>query len=224
MPDIFISNNSTPSDSVTPTNTSTEKIAITPAPTTQASPVGNKIHLLTSFCLNPIEVNLKDLDVNDQLILFLRRDLVTNVPWLIEGIIAFLIPPLIGVLVGALNFPISFPPNFVFFALLSYYLLVFQFFFLNFLNWFFNISIVTKLRIIDIDFRILLSKNVASTKIAQVEDVSLNQIGIIRAIFDYGDVLVQTAGTEDNFDFQAVPSPEKVVHIVSDLIGSEQHV
>jgi hypothetical protein len=99
--------------------------------------------------------------------------------------------------------------------------LVYEFFFLNFLNWFYNISLVTNQRVIDFDFRVLFSKQVAATKIVQIEDVSLNEVGLIRSVFDYGDVKIQTAGTVEFFEFLAVPHPEKVVHIISDLIGGQ---
>ena len=41
--------------------------------------------------------------------------------------------------------------------------------------------------------------------------------GVIRHIFDYGDVLIQTAGTAPNFDFLAVPKPAFVADKIGDL-------
>lgn len=217
MPDIFVS---TKNQSSPPETAKAEKEVIDP-------PLSNEkpLRLLTSFCLNPLSVKLSDLDSDERIILFLRRHLITNFIWVVEGIVLLFLPFLIIFLSGFFDFQTNFLPfNYYIFAILFYYAMVFQFFFLNFLNWFFNISLVTKRRVLDIDFKILFSKNVASTKIAQIEDVSLNQVGLIRAVFDYGDILVQTAGTEDNFDFEAVPHPERVVHIVGDLIGERQHV
>jgi hypothetical protein len=52
-----------------------------------------------------------------------------------------------------------------------------------------------------------------------VQDVSFAQVGAIRTFFDYGDVLVQTAGTLDNFIFESAPQPSNIVHITEDLIG-----
>lgn len=79
--------------------------------------------------------------------------------------------------------------------------------------------LVTNQRIVDIDFENLVYKNVAETKLTLVQDVSYTQTGAIRTVFDYGDVLIQTAGTIDNFDLHAVPIPERIVNIVEDLIG-----
>ncbi len=222
MPDIFVKPNAsgtTPSQTSTPplpqdlqNQTALEAETIVPQKK-------DKIGFLTAFRQNPEQITYADLSENDQIVLFLRRHFITNLVWIVEGIFLIFLPFLLGAGSSFLNISLNIPPNIVLFAALFYYFLVFEFFFLNFLNWFYNISLVTHEQVIDIGFRILVSKNVASTKIVLVEDVSLNQIGLLRSIFDYGDVLVQTAGTQDNFEFSAVPQPEKVVHIVGDLIG-----
>ena len=105
-----------------------------------------------------------------------------------------------------------------------YYLIVATYWFINFISWYFNISLVTDKRVIDIDFSNLVYKDVAATKINLVQDVSFAQIGAIRTFFDYGDVLVQTAGTLDNFTFESAPQPENIVHIVEDLIGKRNEL
>jgi hypothetical protein len=96
--------------------------------------------------------------------------------------------------------------------------------YINFISWYFNISLVTDKRVIDINFSNLVYKDVAATKMNLVQDVSFAQIGAIRTFFDYGDVLVQTAGTLDNFTFESAPQPENIVHIVEDLIGKHNEL
>lgn len=181
----------------------------------------HKIKLLTSYCIRP-EIFFSNLNDNEEILLFLRRHFITNVPWIVQGALLMLLPVLIGIFLTALGLRTSqIPASLSFFSLLFYYLLVFEFFFLNFVNWFYNISLVTNQRVIDIDFRVLFSKHIAATKIVQIEDVSLSEVGLIRSIFDYGDVRIQTAGTAERFEFLAVPHPEDVVHIIGDLIGGK---
>ncbi len=213
MPDIFVSKKADP-----PPTVQTEKEVITP-------PSGNRVRLLTSFRLNPAGLEYSDLEPNETVFLFLRRHFATNVPWIVEGIFLIVAPLIVGALVNILNLNLAIVSgNLLLFVILFYYLLVIEFFFLNFLNWFYNISLVTNEKVVDIDFKILFSKNVASTKIVQIEDVSLNEVGLIRAVFDYGDVIVQTAGTAEFFEFLAVPHPEQVVHVIGDLIGARNAV
>ena len=80
------------------------------------------------------------------------------------------------------------------------------------------------MKVIEVVFASLIYKHVSATKIDLIQDVSYSQVGVGRSIFDYGDVLVQTAGTIDNFTFDAIPEPENVVHIIEDVIGKEKSV
>ena len=224
MPDIFISSgNQAPlaEDKKPKEQIAEEKSeeATFPSPT-DGTPIG----IMTSFAPRPLNITYDDVDPDEVILLFLRRHFITNVPWIVQGIGLIFLPFLIAGLLSFANITLDFvPPNLMLFSILFYYFLVLQFFFLHFLNWFYNISLVTNKKVIDIDFRVLLSKNVAATKISQVEDVTLNEVGLIRSVFDYGDIFVQTAGTIDNFEFLAVPHPERVVHIIGDLIGEGNH-
>jgi hypothetical protein len=88
----------------------------------------------------------------------------------------------------------------------------------GFINWFFNVYIVTNERIVDVDFINILYKQVSSTRLNLIQDVTVKTGGVVRAFFDYGDVFVQTAGTEANFDFHAVPHPQQVAHEIEKLM------
>jgi hypothetical protein len=180
----------------------------------------NHPHIFASYCEKPVSVNFQQQLENEEILLFLRKHFITNVPWIIRAVIMALVPILIGIInslgIVDINF---FPPNYILMFLIFYYFLIFGYFFTNYLTWFYNISLVTTLRIIDIDFSSIVFENVAATKLSQVEDVSYSQIGVIRSIFDYGNVLVQTAAHVDEFEFPAVPHPEKVITVINSVIG-----
>ena len=89
----------------------------------------------------------------------------------------------------------------------------------EFLLWYFTVSIVTSERIIDIDFVNILQKKFAETRIDRIEDVTMRTGGFVRALLDAGDVFVQTAAKEAVFQFDAVPHPEKVVRTINKLMG-----
>ena len=182
------------------------------------------LHVFTAYCENPPTVHFADKLDDEELLLFLRRHFVTNIPWIIEALaIAFI--PLLLFVASSLNFiTIDFlPSNFILLILVFYFLLLTGFIFVNYITWFYNVSLVTNKRIIDIDFSSIVFENVDATKLTQVEDVGYNQIGIIRSIFDYGDVHVHTAGPVSNFDFLAVPHPERVIKVINDLMGEENN-
>ena len=76
-------------------------------------------------------------------------------------------------------------------------------------------------QVVDIDFSDVIYKNLASTTLDLVQDVNYTQSGVFRTFFHYGDVDVQTAGEAPHFDFDAVPQPDKVAHIIGGLIGKK---
>jgi hypothetical protein len=211
MPDIFIAE---PKTQTSVQNESTSLI------NDQEAPLQNPVHLFSAFKKDPDGVDFSDKDKDEKIILFIRRSFITNIHWIFFGLIFLVIPLFLGSILRFFPNPLPFLPNkFYFFLIAFYYLVVATYWFINFISWYFNISLVTDKRVIDIDFSSLVYKDVAATKINLVQDVSFAQIGAIRTFFDYGDVLVQTAGTLDNFIFESAPQPSNIVHITEDLIG-----
>lgn len=199
MPDIFTTNNTT------------------------ANPVASKehhIHRLASFCTRPLGMHFQNQEKDEKILLFLRRHFITNVPWIFTVIILLILPVLLIPVFSSFSFPIiSLPPSFILVMTIFYYLLIFTFAFVEFINWFYNISIITQRRVIDIDYSDIIYHDVAVTKLSLVEDVRYVQSGFIRSLFNFGDVFVQTAGESENFEFLKVPKPGEAVHIIQDLIG-----
>jgi membrane protein implicated in regulation of membrane protease activity len=181
-------------------------------------------HLFAAYCEKPSGVNFPDRLDEEILILFLRKHFVTNMPWVISAIALLMLPFLVWTIVsvGLISIDVL-PSNYIIMITILYYLFVTGFIFTHYLTWFYNIGLVTNLRIIDIDFSSLVFENVDATKLSQVEDVGYKQVGIVRSIFDYGDVHMHTAGPASNFEFLAVPHPEKIINIINGLIGKAHH-
>ena len=185
----------------------------------------NPVHLFSAFKKDPDGIGFSDKGEDEKIILFIRRSFITNVRWIFLGSLLLILPLFLPFILRFFSNPLPHLPNtFYFFFSAFYYLVVATYWFINFISWYFNISLVTDKRVIDIDFSNLVYKDVAATKINLVQDVSFSQIGAIRTFFDYGDVLVQTAGTLDNFIFESAPQPENIVHIVEDLIGKRNEL
>ncbi len=189
-------------------------------------PPKKKIHfyLFHSFFENPEGVDFEDIEEDEKILLFLRRHFITNAHWILITFILSIIPILI----------FTFNPNFSVFSFLNlptrfiviftifYYLIVLTYLFVNYITWYFNIALITNKRVIDVNFADLVYKNVSATKISLIQDASYKQIGVIGSLFDFGEVLLQTAGTVDNFIFEFAEKPERVVQIIERLIGTEK--
>lgn len=60
----------------------------------------------------------------------------------------------------------------------------------------------------------LFSRQVSELSMANVEDVTANQKGILATIFNYGELRIETAGEQNNFHFTFCPNPNHYGRIV----------
>jgi len=67
--------------------------------------------------------------------------------------------------------------------------------------------LVTDRSLVQIMQKTLFIRKVSRLSMSNVEDVSEEQRGILAAIFNYGTLTVQTAGTMENFIFTLCPNP-----------------
>lgn len=173
---------------------------------------------LSSFLFAPSGINFETMEEEEKVVLFLRKHLITNIPWMFMGLLMLMVPTV----VSALGISGSIPSNFRFIFVLMWYLITMAYVLESFLTWFFNVYIVTDERIIDIDFYNLIYKEVSDANIDRIQDVTYKMGGVIRTLFNYGDVLIQTASEVPNFDFLAVPKPDMVARVLQDLRMEEQ--
>jgi len=201
MPNIFVS----PSKTEAKTKSSKQSFSLSPKS-------------LSAFLFMPEDVRVETQEAGETIILLLRRHWITNLSWISVSFILLVTPLFIFPLLGFIG---SLPQDYsqlVTFSILVWYLISLSYMIVNFLLWYFSVSVVTNVRIIDIDFINILNKKFAETRISKVEDVTMKTGGFIRAIFDYGDVFVQTAAKEAMFQFNAVPHPERVVRTINELM------
>ena len=174
--------------------------------------IKERYHVLHSFCLRP-KIKFDGQNNKESVILILRAHPITQVYWVINAFILLITLILL---------------NFVFVTFLntgqilflgSFGLaMIFSYIWFNFLSWYFNVGIATTQRIVDIDFHSVLYKEVTVAMLGKVEDVTSKTGGFFSSIFDYGNVFLQTAGTEANIEFLNIPKPSRVAEIINQLI------
>jgi membrane protein YdbS with pleckstrin-like domain len=153
----------------------------------------------------------------EEVILLIRAHPFTQIYWFLNGIFIFFI--LLAI-------------NYVFFPYLDLsqklfinvfvVVIIFSYWWFNFLSWYFNVGIVTNKRIIDIDFYGLIYKEITSAKLEKIEDITVKSGGFFASIFNYGNIFIQTAGTQVNIEFFNVPSPNKVRALINSLTTEKQ--
>src|SRR3989344_4507029 len=165
--------------------------------------------MFPSYVENPTNIVFEGQDKNEKILLLLRAHPITNLSWIIPAVLIFLIPFLLPGFLTKLGVEklLNLPSVYLITFIVINYLLVLVISFEGFLNWYFNVYIITEKNIVDVDFHSILSKNIDLAPLVNVEDTSSSMGGILNSIFNFGDVFVQTAGAAKNIDFISVPNP-----------------
>jgi len=179
---------------------------------------GRLARALSAFVALPNNLRFETQEKKEEIVLLLRPHPIINVPWLLTSLVLFLIPVFILPV-----FPLNFiPAAYRFIGVLSWYLFTFAFAFERFLTWFYHVFILTDERVIDIDFPTLLFRSIKECKIDKIEDINIRTSGYVRSLFNFGDVLIQTAGAVPEIIFEDVPNPEQVSKVLNDLMYEEE--
>lgn len=178
---------------------------------------------LTCFAVNPKGIRFETQEAEETVVLFLRQHLVVNVPWIAIAILMALAPTIVFPFILAFfRVPVGIPVSYVVVGMAFWYVATFGFILANFLYWFFNIYIVSNQRIVDIDFLYLLYKQFSQAELGRIQDITYTTGGIFAALFNYGNVYIQTAGELPNLEFEKVPHPDQVVETIRSLAGLEK--
>ena len=215
MPDIFISE---PKEVAPAKTTETSPKDIPPVEKEKPVHSGRRRSRLSAFSLYPDHVDFESRAKEEKVVLFLRQHIIVNVKWVLATTVMIFVPT-IAALFGIFS---TLPTGFELVITLSWYLVTLAYAFENFLNWYFNVYIVTNMRIVDVDFHNLIYKQVSDANLDKIQDVTYNMGGVARTIFNYGDVFIQTASEVSEFDFLAVPNPDRVVKIINDFIKKDE--
>lgn len=174
--------------------------------------------VLAAFITRPRKINFETQERQEKVVLLLRRHWLTNVPWVMLVALMLVAPCLFR----WLPWQDFLPDRFKLMGLIGWYLLTTAVFLEKSLSWLFNVNLITDERVVDIDFPTLLYRHISSAKIDHIEDVNIQVGGFVRSLFNYGDVVIQTAGAQQETCFEAVPQPARVVKILNELMLEEE--
>jgi len=80
-----------------------------------------------------------------------------------------------------------------------------------------DIWAVTNQRLVDSTKRHWLHVQVATTDLADIEDMTVVRQGLLATLFDFGDIQCQTAGAVRQFAVQGVPKPRELQALIHRL-------
>jgi len=173
---------------------------------------------LSSFLARPKIFTFDFRDDDEEIILVLRRHWFTNLSWILVAVL-MLILPLVLPFISVLDF---FPAEYKFILAIFWYLLAFAIAFEKFLAWYFNVFILTEERVIDIDFFNLLDKKVSEAKINMIQDITSKTAGVSQTLFNYGNILIQTASEIPVIIIDKIPNPNLVLQVLQQMRSEEE--
>ncbi len=96
------------------------------------------------------------------------------------------------------------------FLLSLYTLMVWQFLFRELTDFYLDTWIVTDHRVLEIHQLGLFKRDISELRLSKIQDVNVKVEGFLPTLFNYGHVIIQTAGTNPEFKFEQIPSPQKI--------------
>ena len=211
MPDVFVSE---PSNLQPDKTTESAPTTVSTSEAQKMAVQGHTHNRLSGFCLYPDDVDFETRENDEKIILLLRAHPITNIKWILITVIILFVPRI----AGSFGIFSSLPTGFDLVITLAWYLFAMVYALESFLSWYFNVYFVTTLRVIDVDFYNLIYKQVSDANIDKIQDVSYNMGGVARTFFNFGNVFIQTAADVQEFNFLAIPNPDKVAKIIEDMI------
>lgn len=168
---------------------------------------------------------------DEKIVIFVRRHWVTFLPSVIITLIMSLVP---FISIIALNYFTDTTEyrDYIALALSAYLLFVATVFFVSWLDYYFDVIIITDERLVHIEQRALFNRQISELNLLRVQNVSTDIKGILPTFFDFGCLIVETAGEtgihdvaneeSSNFTMENLPHPNQlaktILHMHEEMI------
>ncbi len=96
-------------------------------------------------------------------------------------------------------------------------LVIWMYGFLIWIDYYFDIWIITNKRIVNIEQKGMFSRKVSEMEYSKMQDITTEVVGFLPTIINYGDVKIQTAGEREEFVFRTVSDPYHIKNIIFNM-------
>lgn len=87
-------------------------------------------------------------------------------------------------------------------------------FFIIWIDYYFDVWIVTDRRIINIEQKGFFSRIVSELELDNIQDITTDVKGVVPTFLNYGNLYVQTAAEKERFVFRHIPNPYEVKDVI----------
>jgi len=154
---------------------------------------------------------------DDEIEIFARPYIIAYIPEILFIIVLFLSPALLFLIlqITLKNSPQLFIENRAYINMFilgasGFYLSVGFFALAEWINYYYDVLIVTRSLLIDIKQRTIFFREISQFHLKNIEDVRSQIKGILPTLFAYGNIIVQTAGAQENRLIEDIQNPQKV--------------
>ncbi len=161
----------------------------------------------------------------EKIILNVRRHPITFVPTVLFFLLlAFLPLGLHWLVTNAIENPFEDPGVLAIVTLAGsiYYLSIVIFFYSSFTSFYLDLLIITNDRLLDVDQHGLFARTVSEMNLAQVQDITTEIKGFLPTFFNFGNLIIQNAGTITKFHLVNVRSPNKLRELILQLVDADR--
>lgn len=179
-------------------------------------------HAFGSFIKNPERVSYDGKDKDEQVLYIIRKSKLVLLAKLLIPVFMSVLPIYVIPALEKTNIRngTSTGMGLALLVILFWYLICFGSFLSVYVNWYFNVFIITNKKIVDMDVHGLLYKNISETTLNNIEDVTSTVKGTLGMLFNIGEVFLQTAAEKMEFEFNMVDNPSEIRDVISDLVAN----
>lgn len=177
------------------------------------------MQLLPDLVDHPTNLCFADQEADEEIELFLRAHWITNLSWLGLVLILLWLPEGLALVfwITGLRLADTLPSSLSFSLNILWLMLILAYSVEKFLQWYFNIYIVTNQHLVDINFHNLLSRDKVEIRLEDIQSSKPSIKGVLRSFFNFGDIIIETAAEKQRIEFHDVPRPDLVAERIQDL-------
>lgn len=139
-------------------------------------------------------------------------------------VLPFLVIPFFIAGVAGTTTSLSIPIGFEVFFSALWALIMWHLLFMRWTDYYFDMWIITNIRIIDIDQRGFFHRDITTLlDLDHIQDINTKTVGIIGNILNFGTLMLQTAGINVEFIMDEVAHPQKVERLIRDAQIEHNH-
>lgn len=155
----------------------------------------------------------------EEILMFIHRHIISYVKWIFILFIMLIVPIAMLTVLSANEIIIINETNKLFYIIgvSSYLLFLLAVFITTWIDWYLDVTIVTKKHLININQDELFSRSVAEQSLLRVQDVSAKMKGFWQEFFRFGTVYVETAGEQPNFRMTNIEHPIEVANTIMQI-------